>query len=98
MLFEWKPLLTRLVDEGLCQPRDEAQADSINSALDFMDDDHWPAVVRTRHGVDCSIKRLKATGRFSRSSWRRLETFSATRASLPPCWSGFATSGLRTAS
>jgi hypothetical protein len=59
VLFEWKPLLTRLVDEGLCQPRDEAQADSINSALDFMDDNHWPAVIHTRHGVDCSIKRLK---------------------------------------
>ena len=59
VLFEWKPLLTRLVDEGLCRPRDEGQADSIDSALDFMDDDHWPAVVRTRHGVDCRIKRLK---------------------------------------
>jgi hypothetical protein len=59
VLFEWKPLLMRLIDEGLCQPRDEAQADSIDSAHDFMDDNHWPAVVRTRHGVDCSIKRLK---------------------------------------
>jgi hypothetical protein len=59
VLFEWKPLLTRLVDEGLCWPRDEGQADSIHSALDFMDDGHWPAVVRTRHGVDGKIKRLK---------------------------------------
>jgi hypothetical protein len=59
VLFEWKPLLTRLVDEGLCQPQDEGQAGWIHSALDFMDDDHWPAVVRTRHGVDCRIKRVK---------------------------------------
>jgi hypothetical protein len=59
VLFDWKPLLTRLVDEGLCQPRDQAQADSIDSALDFMDDDHWPAVVRAHHGVDCRIERPK---------------------------------------
>ena len=61
VLFEWKPVLTRLVDEGLSRPRDQAQSDTIDSALDFMDDDHWPAVVHARHGIDCSVKRLKGS-------------------------------------
>lgn len=59
VLFEWKPLLTRLVDNGLCRPRDGGQADSIDFALDYMDDDHWPALVRTHYGIDCRIQRLK---------------------------------------
>ena len=28
-------------------------------AREFMDDKHWPAEVRTRHGVDCTIDRSK---------------------------------------